>query len=230
MFGSGKDGPGVKGQSDTDNGVAGSSKHGLGVWGDSTDGFAAVHVHGGKNGVWGYTVSPNDAGVFGSNDGGGNGILGVSASPAGNKGAVVGVSNSNSLSSNAVLGISTTILGGSGAGNAIHGIGGTNAGLFDGHVQINGPLDVTGEFTCPQKHFVIDHPCDPANKYLYHSSVESFEMMNMYNGNVTTDGNGEAAVILPDYFDALNCDFCYQPSASLPRRLSQLRLQRTVFL
>jgi hypothetical protein len=35
-------------------------------------------------------------------------------------------------------------------------------------------------------------------------------MMNVYNGNITTDQNGEAAVTLPDYFEALNRDFRYQ--------------------
>jgi hypothetical protein len=35
-------------------------------------------------------------------------------------------------------------------------------------------------------------------------------MKNIYDGNVTTDGNGEAVVALPDYFEALNSDFRYQ--------------------
>jgi hypothetical protein len=35
-------------------------------------------------------------------------------------------------------------------------------------------------------------------------------MMNIYNGNVTTNENGEATVTLPDYFAALNRDFRYQ--------------------
>ncbi len=35
-------------------------------------------------------------------------------------------------------------------------------------------------------------------------------MMNIYNGNVTTDASGSATVTLPDYFDALNRDFRYQ--------------------
>jgi hypothetical protein len=35
-------------------------------------------------------------------------------------------------------------------------------------------------------------------------------MMNVYNGNVTTDGNGDAEVTLPDWFEALNRDFRYQ--------------------
>jgi hypothetical protein len=58
--------------------------------------------------------------------------------------------------------------------------------------------------------FKIDHPLDPANKFLYHSFVESPDMMNVYNGNVVTDQHGVATVVLPDYFEALNRDFRYQ--------------------
>jgi hypothetical protein len=56
----------------------------------------------------------------------------------------------------------------------------------------------------------IDHPLDPQNKYLYHSAVESPDMKTVYDGNVTTDASGEATVVLPDYFEALNRDFRYQ--------------------
>ena len=35
-------------------------------------------------------------------------------------------------------------------------------------------------------------------------------MMNIYNGNVTTDASGTAIVELPDYFEALNRDPRYQ--------------------
>jgi len=35
-------------------------------------------------------------------------------------------------------------------------------------------------------------------------------MMNVYNGNVVTDKNGKATVVLPEYFEALNRDFRYQ--------------------
>jgi len=38
-------------------------------------------------------------------------------------------------------------------------------------------------------------------------------MMNIYNGNVTLDANGEAWVELPAYFEALNKDFRYQLTA-----------------
>ena len=35
-------------------------------------------------------------------------------------------------------------------------------------------------------------------------------MMNVYNGNVTTDADGNATVTLPEWFEALNRDFRYQ--------------------
>ena len=37
-------------------------------------------------------------------------------------------------------------------------------------------------------------------------------MMNIYNGNVTTDASGSATVTLPHYFAALNRDYRYQLS------------------
>jgi len=58
--------------------------------------------------------------------------------------------------------------------------------------------------------FKIDHPLDPENKYLYHSFVESPDMMNIYNGIEEFDENGFAKVVLPEYFDALNKDYRYQ--------------------
>ena len=81
------------------------------------------------------------------------------------------------------------------------------AGNFDGDVTL------TGTLTAGTKHFKIDHPLDPANKYLVHASVESSEMMNIYTGNVTTDAQGEARVQLPDWFEVLNTDFRYQLTA-----------------
>jgi len=83
--------------------------------------------------------------------------------------------------------------------------GGALAGSFSGSVDISADLNVGGS-----KNFKIDHPIDPANKYLVHSAVESSERMNIYTGNVVTDGQGEATVQLPDWFEALNSDFRYQ--------------------
>jgi len=78
------------------------------------------------------------------------------------------------------------------------------AGWFAGNLTTTGTL-VKGGGT-----FKIDHPQDPENKYLSHSFVESPDMMNIYNGNITTDASGTAMVTLPSYFDALNKDFRYQ--------------------
>jgi len=81
---------------------------------------------------------------------------------------------------------------------------GSKAGLFIGDVEVRGTL------TKYAGAFKIDHPLDPANKYLSHSFVESPDMMNIYNGNAIMDANGEAVVVLPNWFEALNKDFRYQ--------------------
>jgi hypothetical protein len=81
------------------------------------------------------------------------------------------------------------------------------AGYFNGNVKIDGTLTKTAGS------FRIDHPLDPEHKYLSHSFVESPDMMNVYNGNVTLDVNGRASVELPEYFEALNRDFRYQLTA-----------------
>ncbi len=84
---------------------------------------------------------------------------------------------------------------------------GSFAGWFNGDVNVVGALSKSAGT------FKIDHPLDPENKYLYHSFVESPDMMNVYNGNITTDASGNAVVTLPDYFEALNKDFRYQLTA-----------------
>ena len=84
---------------------------------------------------------------------------------------------------------------------------GSYAGVFSGNVV------VTGTLSKGAGSFKIDHPLDPANKYLSHSFVESPDMMNIYNGNIVLDGNGEATVTMPDWFEALNRDFRYQLTA-----------------
>ena len=65
--------------------------------------------------------------------------------------------------------------------------GGTKkTGGYAGYFQ--GDINVTGTVYAATKDFEIDHPMDPANKYLLHASVESSEMMNIYSGNATLDG------------------------------------------
>jgi collagen type VII alpha len=77
-------------------------------------------------------------------------------------------------------------------------------------LYVQGNVSITGSIAKGSGTFKIDHPLDPANKYLYHSFVESPDMMNIYNGNITTDASGMATVELPEYFEKLNKDFRYQ--------------------
>jgi trimeric autotransporter adhesin len=90
---------------------------------------------------------------------------------------------------------------------------GARAASFFGDAHIEGDLQVAGAITAGTKDFLIDHPLDPANKYLYHASVESSEMKNIYDGVATLDTNGQAVVQLPKWFAAINKDFRYQLTA-----------------
>ncbi|MGD8413897.1 MAG: hypothetical protein PVF33_06680, partial [Candidatus Latescibacterota bacterium] len=72
-----------------------------------------------------------------------------------------------------------------------------------GDALVEGDLAVTGKLSKSVGSVRIDHPLDPANRYLYHSLVESPDMMNVYNGTIVLDENGEATVSLPEYFEAL---------------------------
>jgi hypothetical protein len=82
-----------------------------------------------------------------------------------------------------------------------------------GRSFFRGNVHVEGTLTKRSGSFRIDHPLDPENKYLSHSFVESPDMMNVYNGNAMLDGRGEAVIMLPTYFEALNSDFRYQLTA-----------------
>lgn len=93
-------------------------------------------------------------------------------------------------------------------GSARYGVYGRSATGDAGH--FDGDVEIAGELTKSSGAFKIDHPLDPSNKYLYHSFVESPDMMNIYNGIVTLDSLGQAVVALPPYFEALNMDFRYQ--------------------
>jgi hypothetical protein len=87
---------------------------------------------------------------------------------------------------------------------------GTTSSLLQMSIGANGNVAIAGNLSKGSGTFKIDHPQDPENKYLYHSFVESPDMMNVYNGNITTDVDGNATVKLPAYFESLNKDFRYQ--------------------
>ena len=202
VYGITPSGRGVWGSSTSGTGVYGSSASGVGVQGDSStwDGVVGVNTGGdGKSGVYGV-CGPNvdNHGVFGRNDRTFHQNYGFLGGPS--HGAY-GVSD-DTLNQEWTLGYlggqSYSVYGSRWNGNA-----GT-AGYFAGKVHVTGTLSKGGGS------FKIDHPLDPENKYLYHSFIESPDMMNIYNGNVTTDENGYAEVTLPEWFDALNRDFRYQ--------------------
>lgn len=71
-------------------------------------------------------------------------------------------------------------------------------------------LTVTGHISKGSGTFVIDHPLDPKNKLLFHSFVESPDVKDFYDGVATLDEKGEATIVLPSYFMALNDSFRYQ--------------------
>jgi hypothetical protein len=176
-------------------GVSGSTAAGA----TSSSNGVAGYASGGATGVSGNSSSGN--GVHGQSTSG-NGVYGESTSGIG----IYGTSSSN----DAVVGVTNDaahagIVGANANGNAVYGEHpGGYAGYFVGNVGVTGMMSKGGGS------FKIDHPLDPARKYLQHSFVESPDMMNVYNGNVRTDGRGFATVRLPRWFQALNRSFRYQ--------------------
>jgi hypothetical protein len=128
------------------------------------------------------------------------------------------VSNSGRVGVNtAYPNVTANIRGISGDGWYFTVEGPTGSPFFDvfstGNAQFYNDLTVNGNISKGGGSFKIDHPLDPTNKNLYHSFVESPEMMNVYNGNIVLDANGEAIVTMADWFEALNKDFRYQLTA-----------------
>ena len=95
-------------------------------------------------------------------------------------------------------------------------------------LSATGNLAVTGSLSKGGGSFKIDHPLDPTNKFLYHSFVESPDMMNIYNGVVITGPDGTATVTLPDYFEALNRDFRYQLTVIDESSFALVRVSRRI--
>lgn len=218
---------GVRGQSATTaTGVLGTNNGtGNGVWGDNTGTGVGVRGqstttgigvfgfnNGAGNGVLGNNTgtgrgvegqsASTGIGVFGLNSGTGVGVQGQSVTTGigvigFNTGAGVGVQGQNSSTGTAVVGINTSL-----TGDGI--VGQTPAGSAGFAVFANGDMGASGI-----KPFYIDHPTEPATKYLRHFALESNEVLNVYRGNVILDANGEATVTLPNYFDKININFSY---------------------
>jgi len=171
---------GVLGQAGSGSGSNYHPYAAAGVWGDSSSGIGVAGTSASGNGVYGFSSV-------------GNGVAGYSSAHSG----VVG----ESASTNGVEGISHASAG---AGIYASNDKGGYAGYLSGKVRVTGFLEKAGGG------FVIDHPLDAANTYLYHSFVESPDMKNIYDGVATLDASGRAAIELPAWFESLNQDFRYQ--------------------
>lgn len=190
-------GDGVRGISTYNHGVHGTSTYSDGVVGDSTDGAGVYAYSQNGNAVYAesissdptvYAYSQYDNAVFAETDS--SYYCAVWGESYGENGG----------------GIGGTAEGYDAAG--VYGHSDTGwAGQFDGDVWVNGTL-YEGVILAK-----IDHPLDPQNKYLHHSSVGSPDLKNVYDGVVVLDSKGEAQVPLPDWFEALNRDFRYQLTA-----------------
>jgi hypothetical protein len=203
--GTGGNGIGVWGsQSGSGWGVYGTvGGSGYAVYGNAASASGSVGVNGaGQYGVQGTSNLTGGAGVHGIGGSSNPGVLGESATGGGSSFGVLGTSSASQ--GNGIQGLCNN--GGSAYG--VWGISSSGqAGHFDGNVVIVGSISKSSGT------FQIDHPLDPANKYLYHSFVESPDMMNIYNGNAQLDNTGSVVITMPDWFEALNTDFRYQLTA-----------------
>ncbi len=222
VYGQSDGGAGVEGHG-TSAGVAGFGLNG--VFGESST-AQGVYGHGaattGQNwGVMGRTESSSGTGVEGDAPHGGTGVSGASSTGVGVYGHATATAGTNigvkgQTESPSGTGVEGDAPQGSDSGYGVAGYGFGNlsigvygqspylAGLFDGDVVIEGTLiKNAGSFR-------IDHPLDPANKNLSHSFVESPDMKNVHDGVAVLDEKGEAVILLPDWFEALNRDFRYQ--------------------
>lgn len=183
---------------------------GSAVWGNNRK--TIITSFGGGAGVTGIDSAFGSGVIGASYNGAAEGVVGLGFSADGS--GVFGQA-ANGTFQYGLWGVATTGIGGTG-NNSIAVVGnnttaGTNAiGVFGQElaapngatryaVFANGDMAASGT-----KPFVIDHPTDPANKFLKHFAMESPEVLNMYRGNVILDQNGEGVVQLPSYFASVN--------------------------
>jgi len=181
---------GIEGHANTPSGNAIYAQN------DSTAGGYGIAARG-YTAVYGETTSFSGTGVFGYAPQVGGNTVGVRAQTESQTGK----------------GLWAVAANGNGVSYAIYAENPNStdgyAGYFTGLPGF-GRVHITGTLSKGSGSFKIDHPLDPENKYLYHSFVESPDMKNIYDGIVTTDGEGEATVELPAWFEALNRDLRYQ--------------------
>lgn len=201
-------------------GVRGEAPKGTGVFGFGGNTGVAGY---GRTGVDGTTDEPSGIGVYGysraANDTGGIGVSGNAMQGVGVRGRSAsgyGVHGLSSGSGSSGDGVRGTADGPN--GNGVHGISNNGTGAYGVYGEstsgyagyFSGKVNITGNLSKGGGSFIIDHPLDPAHKYLSHSFVESPDMKNIYDGVAVLDADGRAEIELPDWFQALNRDFRYQ--------------------
>ena len=197
VYGSSGASNGVYGASQTAEGVYGYSGADNGVTGQAAASTGAYGMYGRQGAASGLSDSNHRGGVWGDTTDG-QGVLGTSKNNIGVSGMTTGAS---------AYGVQAATLAASATSYALAAFAlgsGSKAGYFSGAVTVAGALSKSSGS------FKIDHPVEPETKYLYHSFVESPDMMNIYNGMIALDAKGEAVVQLPSWFSALNRDFRYQ--------------------
>jgi hypothetical protein len=242
LYGFSPDGRGVSGSSPDGIGSYGTSRNGTGVFGTQTGSGTTGSLGTVDYGLEAYNTATQATGTAIYGEGGRVGVQGHGA-PDGfgidlTRIGVLGTSGGFSSGGDTFYGVYgfgiNPIEGGQRTSYGVYGLaqvgnssntaygvygetvgpGGTQyAGYFAGNVHVLGTLSKSAGA------FKIDHPLDPENKYLSHSFVESPDMMNIYNGVIVLDNNGNAVVTLPDYFESLNNSFRYQLTpigASMP--------------
>jgi hypothetical protein len=214
---------GVYGQSSSTSGVGVSGYVGAST--GFTYGVSGQSISTSGRAVYGLATAPSGityGGRFESDSTSGRGVYGSATASDGFTYGVYG--ESDSTSGRGVFGFASAASGityggrfesdstdGVGAyGFAAEGIGvlGKSNSANGYGVFSSGELGATGA-----KSFRIDHPDDPANKYLLHYAAESPEVINFYRGAVVLDGAGEAVVELPRYFAKINKTPSYQLTA-----------------
>ncbi len=189
---------------------AGATTTGVYGFGDGSSGSGVYGASVSGIGVYGTTsAGSSGAGLYGTNTNGGAAIIGIGDSNV----SPTGYFFNNNAFYNAV-GMEGHCNAGFGtAGYGRVGVYGETAsrGGFGGYFQ--GNVQVIGTLSAGSKNFKIDHPLDPAHKYLTHSCIESSEQLNLYTGDTILDSDGRATVQMPDWFEAENTRFHYQLTA-----------------
>ena len=222
---------GAKGGNGASGGTGGSG-------GASASGVGSTKFSGGNGAGTGSSTGGGGGGAAGLNGAGNNGSGTTGGSGDAGNGGAGGTANNpggagteyDSVHGSGGGGGGATGAGGGAAGGNFGGAGGggcASGGIgkrgmivltyvssatltLSGNVKFAGNLTITSTLAKSSGTFVIDHPLTPRTHLLYHSFVESPEVKNLYDGIAKLDAQGEVAIELPDYFEALNKDFRYQ--------------------